>query len=65
MNETLKKWAKEATLIPPAKRPVGLERNPVKTSLSIYSLAVPTKAIRRISRNATRSHFFSSKPLDD
>lgn len=65
MNETLKRWAKTATLIPPANRPVGLEHNPVKTSLTTSTLAVPTKAIRRISRNATRNRHFISKLQND
>jgi len=61
MKETLKRWAKDATLIPPAKRPVGLERNPVTTSITTSTLAVPTKAIRRISRNCCRGRYLSKE----
>ena len=59
MNETLKKWAKTAELMPPANRPVRLEHNPVKTSLSTWTLPIPTRAIRRINRNGTRSRYIS------
>ena len=49
-NEAFKRWVKTATLVPPAMRPVGLERNPVTTSINTSTLAVPTRAIRKISR---------------
>lgn len=65
MNEALKRWVKTATLVPPANRPVGLERNPVKTSLTTSTLAVPTTAIRRISRNATRSRYLPPKLITE
>lgn len=57
MNETLKRWVNSVNLIPPAKRPVGLNHNPVIASLKTSTLAVPTKAIRRINRHALRSRF--------
>ncbi len=61
MNNMLKKWAKSATVIPPANRPVGLERHPVKTSITTSTLAsIPTKAIRRISRTAPPSRHCTS-----
>jgi hypothetical protein len=34
--------------LPPEKRPVRLESNPILTCFTISSFAVPTKSIRRI-----------------
>ncbi|SHI93811.1 hypothetical protein SAMN02745165_01185 [Malonomonas rubra DSM 5091] len=57
MNESLKKWAKEATILPPEKRPVRLESNPILTCFTVSSFAVPTKAIRRIERIGDRGRY--------
>lgn len=57
MNEGLKRWAKSAALLPPAKRPVGLERQPVTTLITTSTLAVPTSTIRKIERISRPGHF--------
>lgn len=59
MTEAQKKWAKNATLITPADRPAKLEHNPVLTFFTSSNFAVPTRAIRRISRTGNRSRYFS------
>ena len=62
MNEAIKKWTTATTVIPPANRPVGLERHLVKTSITTSTLPVPAKAVRRISRSASGHHYLLPEP---
>jgi len=65
MNEAQKRWVKKADLIPPSERPVGLEHHPVTTLLATSTLPIPTRAIRKISRNATPSCYVSRRLPED
>lgn len=61
MEKSPKKWAKDASVLPPAKRSAKLEHNPVTTCITLTSFGVPTHTIRRVYQVEIRSRYLSTK----
>lgn len=61
MEKSPKKWAKDASVLPPAKRSAKLEHNPVTTCITLTSFGVPTHAIRRVYQGKTRNRYLADR----